>query len=88
MKDYYVYKCALESNRLVSMLVKFYNVVITFNHYPSRWVKLVDFMLEKGKGPNLNKFRILEMIETDTQLVMRMCLGGRTNNRIEMDKRM
>jgi hypothetical protein len=82
-----VCKCALESDRVVAVLVKFYNIVIKYNHYPSRWLKVVDVMLEKGKGPRLKKLRILEMIEADLQLVMRVFLGIRMNDRIEMDSR-
>ena len=53
------------------MLVKCYIILIKCNHYPSRWLKVVDVMLEKGKGARLKKLRILEMIEADLQLVMR-----------------
>ena len=45
-------------------------------------------MLEKLKGPRLKKLRMLEMIEADLQLVMRMCLGStRMNERFESDER-
>ena len=55
MRDYSVHKCALENNVVVVVLAKFYNFVIQHNHYPSRWLKLVDIMLEKGKVPLLKK---------------------------------
>ena len=82
-----MHKCALESDRVVAVLVNFYNIVIKYNHYPSRWLKVVDVMLEKGKGPRLKKSRILEMIEADLQLVMRTCLGVRMDDRVETDSR-
>ena len=63
MKDYYVHKHALESDRVVIILVKFYNIVIKNNHYPRRWLKEVDTILEKGI--KLKMLRILEMIEAD-----------------------
>ena len=44
-------------------------------------------MIEKGKGPNIKKLRTLEMIEADLQLVMRIFLGSRMNERIETDVR-
>ena len=54
MRYYYVCKCALESDRVVTVLVKFYNIVIKCDHYPSRLLKVVDVVLEKGKCPSLN----------------------------------
>ena len=50
MRYYSGCKCALEKDRLVAVLVKFYNIVIKFKHYPSRLLKVVDVILEKGKG--------------------------------------
>ena len=87
-RDYEAFKCALECERMVEVLVQFYNVIIKCNHYPRRWLKVVDVMIEKGKGPRINKLRTLEMIEANLQLVMRMFLGSRMNERIETDARM
>ena len=36
----------------------------------------------------LKKLRILETTEADLQLVMRMCLEVRMNERVELDKRL
>ena len=44
-------------------------------------------MLEKGKGPRLKNLRMWQMIEADMQLVMRMRLGTRMNERAESDFR-
>ena len=43
--------------------------------------------LKKGKGLRSQKLRLLEMIEADLQLVMRYCLEGRMDERVEIDKR-
>ena len=48
-------KCALERDHIVDVLVKCYNIVIKRNHYPRRWLKVVDVTLEKGKVPHLKK---------------------------------
>ena len=48
-RDYAVHKCALESERLVEVLVQFHNAIIKHNHYSRRWLKVVDIMIEKGK---------------------------------------
>ena len=74
MMDYSVCECALENDRVVEVLVKFYNIIIKCNNCPRRWLQVVDVMLEKGKGLRLKKLSMLEMIEVDMQLVMRMCL--------------
>ena len=42
----------------------------------------------KRKGPRIKKLRTLEMIEADLQLVMRMFLGSRMNERFKTDVRM
>ena len=55
MRDYSVHKYVIESGRVVAVLVKIYNVVIKYNHYTSRWLKVEDVMLEKGKAPRLKK---------------------------------
>ena len=86
-RDYAACKCALECERMIEVLIKFYNIVIKHNHYPKRWLKAVDVMIEKGKGPRIDKLRTLEMIEADLQLAMRIFLGTRMNERIENDAR-
>ena len=72
---------------MVDVLVQFCNVIIKCNHHPRRWLKVTDVVIEKGKGPRTNELRTLEMIEADLQLVMRICLGSRMNERIETDAR-
>ena len=48
---------------MAKVLVKFYNIIIKFNHCVPRWLKVVDTMIEKRKVPRLKKMGILEMIE-------------------------
>ena len=64
-RDHVVHKCALESERMVEVLVQFHNVIMKHNHHPKRWLKVVDVVIEKGKGHRIEKSRILEMIEAD-----------------------
>ena len=61
--------------------------MIKYNHYPKRWLNVVDVMLEKGKRLRLKKLRMLEMIEAGFQLVMIMHLVSRINERVEPDDR-
>ena len=50
--------------------MKFYDIIIKCDHYPERWLKVVDVMTDKGKEPKLGKLRITQLIETDLQLLM------------------
>ena len=86
--DYSVCKCALVSERMADALVKFYNIIIEFNYYPERWMKIVDAVAEKGKGQRIKKLRVLKITKVDMHLLMRMFLGSRMNNKIEEDKGM
>ena len=45
-------------------------------------------MLEKGKGPVLEKLRIIELIEGDLQLIIRMHVGIRNDRNIKRDSRL
>ena len=44
-------------------------------------------MIEKGKGPKLEKLRTIQLIEADLQLLMRIFLGLRDNKQMESDER-
>ena len=45
-------------------------------------------MIEKGKGDKMNKFRVMQIIEADLQLLMRIFLRLRIEENYEDDKRM
>ena len=79
MRDCSVCERALESDHIEEVLVKFYHFIIKHNHYPRRWLKVVDTMIENVKGPCLKKLRTLKMIEACLQLAMRMHIGSRMN---------
>ena len=54
-RNYAVYKCVIKSEKMNFILMKFYNTIIEQMYYPTRWLKILDIMLEKGKGPVLGK---------------------------------
>ena len=62
--------------------------MIEFKHYPHGWLKVSEVMLEKGKGPKLRKLRILDTIEADFQLSMRVYLRLRLHHKFELDSRL
>ena len=88
MRDHYACECALETEQIVEVLVQFYNIITKDNHYPKRWPKVANVMLEKGKGYQLKKLKIFEMTEANLKLVMRIHLGTRMNERVESNARL
>ena len=87
-RTYSTYKCALESEEMNKILVIFYNTIIKHQIYPKRWLKVLDIILEKGKGPILGKLRTIQLIEADLQLIIRIYIGGRNDDQIATDQRL
>ena len=71
---YATYKCTLGCERMTEILVTYYNILIEKGYYPKRWLKILDAMLEKGKGMILGKLRTITLIEADLQYIMRLYL--------------
>ena len=86
-RTYAVHKCALGVDRMTHVLVTFYNILIKNEHYPKRWLMMLDAMLGKGKGWIIGKLRIVTLIEADLQFRMRMKLGSKNKEIIEDDER-
>ena len=86
-RTYAVYKCAIESERMTEVLVRFYNILIRNEYYPKRWLNILDVMIGKGKGMVLGKLRIITLIEADLQYLMRIFLGDEIEEMIETDSR-
>ena len=73
---------------MTKILVVFCNTIIRHGIYSKRWLKVLDIILEKGKGPILGKLYTIKLIETNLQLIMRIFVGSRNNENIEKDKRL
>ena len=73
---------------MTKILVKFYTTVVRKGYYLKRWVKLLAVILEKGKGPIIGKLRTIQLIEADLQILMRIFIGGRNDENIEIDSRL
>jgi len=86
-RNYAVYKCALTSERMTKVLVTYYNIILKHTYYPKRWEKILDVMLNKGKGMILGKLRTITLIEADIQYIMRIILNDGNTERIENDDR-
>ena len=48
-------------------------------------MKVLDHILEKGKGPILGKLLTIQLIEANLQLLMRIFIGERNDKNIEKD---
>ena len=55
---------------MVKVLVRFYNAMIKHYYFSSRWLDVLDVMVEKGKGNKINKLRVIQIIEADLQVLM------------------
>ena len=73
-RTYAVYKCALDSDRMMAILVRFYNILLKNEYFPKHWLNILDVMIGKGKGMILGKLRIITLIEADLQYIMRIFL--------------
>ena len=87
-RDYSVCECAINSDRMVKVLVKFCNVIIKHNHFLTRWLDVLDVMIEKGNGNKINEIRVMQIIEADLQLIMRIFLRNTIEGRYENNKRL
>ena len=70
------------------MLVKYYNIIIVKGFYPSQWIKILDVMLEKGKGLVLGNLKTIQLIEANFQLIIRVFITLRNQQAIENNRRL
>ena len=47
------------------ILIRYYNLIIKYRYYLTRWLKTLDVTIEKGKKPILGKLRTIQLIEAD-----------------------
>ena len=72
---------------MTEILVTYYNILIKNRYYSKRWLKILDTILEKGKGMILGKLRTIMLIEADLQYIMRIYLEDKEEEMIESDER-
>ena len=58
-RNYAMYECMVRSERMNLILIQYYNLIIRQCYFPSRWLKILDIMIEKGKGPVIGKLRTI-----------------------------
>ena len=69
------------------MLVKMLNIFLQRRHCPKRQLKLLNILLENGKGSKLGKLHNVTLVERDSQIGMRIALGAPGQELIENDDR-
>ena len=50
-------------------------------------MKILEVIIEKSKGVKLGKLRVIQLIEADLQMIMRLSMKNRNIEKIEQDKR-
>ena len=70
-----VHKCALGSESMTTILLTCRDAIAKAGCCPKRWRKMLDAILEKGKGPVIGKLRATSLIEADLQFVMSIFLN-------------
>ena len=79
---YTIYKILLCRDYITMLLFRFYNVLIKRKYFILRWIKILDIIMEKGKGLILGKLRIIQLIEVDLQLLMRIYFSIQQDDKI------
>ena len=82
---YTTYKCTINSTRMNIILMKYYNTIIKWRFYLKSWLKVLDIILDKGKGLVLGKLWIIQLIKADFQLLMKTFLQNRNNSNIKQN---
>ena len=50
-------------------------------------MKILDVMIKKGKGPMFGKLRIIELIKSDVQILIRIIVNQRNKGKIKSNPR-
>ena len=87
-RTHIVHKLVVDNEEFIGMLLMFYNLTILIGIVLNRWRSVLDTMLDKEKGLVLGKLLIIELIEGDLQLIIRLHAGLRNNRNIEKDSRL
>lgn len=69
--SYEALKCLSKSEVIMKLLEKFYSKLMKNRVTLKRWKKAIVVMLEKGKGPIIYNLRIIQLICSDLQSLMR-----------------
>ena len=83
-----VYKLTVNNEEFMEVLMLFYNLVLQKGIVLERWRSAIDVKIEKGKGPILGKLRVIELIEGDSQALVRTYVGLRNDYNIKNDSRL
>ena len=71
---------------LINFFVRHCDVMLKHNYFTSRWLDVLDVVIEKVKGCMTSKLRTMQLIEADLQLLVIMFLGTRIEENYENNK--
>lgn len=77
----------LSSEKVTNLLIRYYNCIMRAGYYPDQWRRILDVIVEKGKGPILGKLYIIQFIKAVMQLLMQIFFSLRNQRNIELDDR-
>ena len=75
------------SSLILSSIVLSHTIIIRKQYFPMRWMKILEVILEKGKGPVLGTLRNIQLIEGVIQVLMSILINQRNKFKIETDLR-
>ena len=82
-RNYSAHEYYLNSKILIKLLVYYCNIIIKKGFYLTRWLQVLDVIIEKGKKLVLGKLRTIQLIEANSQLLMRIFTILRNSGAIE-----
>ena len=86
-KTHVASECAIPNERILNILLMFYNIILQQRHFQNRWLNVLEKFIEKGKLLAQGKNKSSQFIEVDLQLMMRMFLVAEVEEIIEQDSK-
>lgn len=84
--SYGVLKCFYNSNMVVEAFAKLYSKIVQNHIVLKWWNNAIAVMLKKRKGPRIDKLIIIQLIQSDVQMLMREVILPSANEVIHMDQ--
>ena len=84
--SYGVLKCFSQSEPIMEFMSRYYTKIIQNRITLKLWKRAIAVMLEKGKGPRLDKLRIIQLICCNLQLLMRAVIIPVASEIVEENK--
>ena len=77
--SYVILKFLSNSSYIMEIMAAFYTKIVINHTVLHRWKEATALMLEKGKGPRIDKLRIIQLINADLRMLMRTLISPVAN---------